>query len=355
MFLRSFEYFRGVTILFIVIGHCYGIAGWKIQYFWERVLANLLSGGTILFVFISGFLFHHVFYPRFQKGNYYLKFLKNKFFNVYLPYLILSFLPVCLALYTKKPYTSFYFGPENTLYDQIIRPALMYYWYGGVMVYWYIPFIMTMFIISPVFLWFTEQKLGRQVAIILLTSLVSMLVHRPVNNWFAVQSVIYFSPIYMFGILCSMNKEWMYTKLWGKDVYLLLIIILLAVLQAVFYKYSGNPQKWPLQFRGLDISFVQKMLFCVFFMVFLHRFEHKDIRVLRQLAVSSFSIYFLHGWFIYIIGMIKKYWVPQEVLTSFQGLLFLPLFSALVVWLSYGLALQVKKVWPTKSRMIVGW
>jgi len=65
MHLRSFEYFRAVAIVLIVIGHTYDISGWQIDSFGDRVLANLISGGTSLFVFISGFLFHHVFYPKF--------------------------------------------------------------------------------------------------------------------------------------------------------------------------------------------------------------------------------------------------------------------------------------------------
>lgn len=355
MYLKSFEYFRAVAISFIVIGHCYGISGWKIQGFWERVLANLLSGGTTLFVFISGFLFHHIFYARFQSGNYYGKFLKNKFFNVYLPYLILSILPVCVALYRKMPYALFYFGPEDTIFDQIIRPALMYYWYGGVMVYWYIPFIMTMFIISPVFIWFTTQTTKKQIYIVIFSSIVAMVVHRPTNNWFAVQSVVYFSPVYMFGILCSMQKEWIYTKFKGKDIHLLLMVLFFVVLQAIFYEYSGNPQKWFLEFNGIDISFLQKMFLSVFFVVFLHRFEDKEIPLLNQLAASSFSIYFLHYWFVDMISIIKRYWLPKEVIAPFQGLLFLPFFTALVIWLSYIMARQIKRAFPNKSRMIVGW
>jgi hypothetical protein len=355
MYLKSFEYFRAVAISFIVIGHCYGVSGWKIQCFGERVLANILSGGTTLFVFISGFLFHHIFYPRFQSGKYYGKFLKNKFYNVYMPYLILSIYPVCMALYRKSPYTLFYFGPENTIYDQIIRPALMYYWYGGVMVYWYIPFIMTIFIISPVFIWFIEQSTKKQIYIVIFSSIVAMLVHRPVHNWFAVQSVVYFSPIYMFGILCSIQKEWIYKKFQGKDLYLFTGVLFFAVLQAIFYKYSGNPQKWPLEFKGIDISFMQKNILAVFFMVFLHRFEDKDIPILNQLAVSSFSIYFLHYWFIDFIGAMKRYWISKELIAPFQGLLFLPVFTALVIWLSYLVASKIKKTFPKKSRMIVGW
>lgn len=58
MFLTSFSYYRGIAIVLIVIGHCYGLSGWTFASYPERVLANILTGSSVLFVFISGFLFH---------------------------------------------------------------------------------------------------------------------------------------------------------------------------------------------------------------------------------------------------------------------------------------------------------
>lgn len=73
MYLHSLEYFRGVAIVFIVAGHCYVLSDWQFPTVLERSLANVLTASTALFVFISGFLFHHVFYPRFN----YVKFIKK--------------------------------------------------------------------------------------------------------------------------------------------------------------------------------------------------------------------------------------------------------------------------------------
>jgi len=42
--------------------------------------------GTALFVFISGFLFHHIFYSRFN----YRAFISRKIKDVLVPYLVLS-------------------------------------------------------------------------------------------------------------------------------------------------------------------------------------------------------------------------------------------------------------------------
>jgi hypothetical protein len=345
MHLRSFEYFRAVAIVLIVVGHSYGIAGWWIDSFGERVLANLVSGGTSLFVFISGFLFHHVFYPKFV----YRKFLEKKIRNVYIPYLILSALPIVLALILKEPFPEFYFGPGDSFYDRILRPIFLYYWYGGVMVYWYIPFIMAMFIISPVFISFIKISTRYKIFILIALSLISIFMHRPVNNWSIVQSVVYFAPVYMFGILCSMERDYIYEKFKGNDVHLLACVIFLAVVQAAFFDACGNLQKNPFEFNWIDISYIQKQILCVYFMVFLHKYEHIDSPLLKTLAASSFAIYFLHGWIIYLISTVQSFYKP------FYGLHLLPVLSPLVIWASYTLAKKIRKAFPEKSRMIIGW
>ncbi|GAB6112741.1 acyltransferase [Desulfomicrobium salsuginis] len=345
MYLRSFEYFRAVTIVIIVMGHSYGIAGWELESFLDRTLANLISGGTSLFVFISGFLFHHVFYPKFH----YPTFIKKKLKNVYVPYLILSVIPVCVAIYTGIPYKEYYFGLTDTFYDQIIRPFLLYYWHGGVLVYWYIPFIMAVYIISPIFVYFIRMNQKQRIYIVVLLTIISLFMHRPVNNLSITQSVIYFFSVYMFGILCSMERDFIYKKLYEKDFLLFLVVLILAILQAAVMPTSGNLQNHPFEFNGIDISLLQKMVMCVFFMVFLHRFEAYDSRFLKQLATSSFSIYFLHGWFIWLI------WEIRDWYDAFFGLHLLPILSALVIWLSYVVALRVRKAFPDRSRMLIGW
>ena len=345
MYLRSFDYFRAISIIFIVIGHTYGISGWKIDGFWDRTLANLVSGGTSLFVFISGFLFYHVFYPRFN----YVTFVKKKFKNVYVPYLLLSILPVCVALYTKVPFGEFYFGPTESFFDQIIKPIFLYYWYGGVLVYWYIPFIMVVFLISPLFIKFIHISTSSKIRVIALMTAVSLFMHRPVNNWSIIQSVIYFCPVYMFGILCSMEREWIYNKFRQYDGYIFLAVLALALLQAAVMDTSGNLQKPPFEFNGIDIALVQKMMLCVFFMVFLHRFEDREWRVMKQIAASSFSIYFLHGWFIF------AFWLARELYADWRGFMLLPVFSGLIIWLSYATASRIRRIWPERSRMIIGW
>jgi len=84
MRLNYFDYFRAIAILFIVAGH--SLTGWNIDTLPEKVFANIITGGTSLFVFISGFFFHHIFYKNFE----YIIFMKKKIENVLVPYIVLS-------------------------------------------------------------------------------------------------------------------------------------------------------------------------------------------------------------------------------------------------------------------------
>ena len=71
--LVAIDSFRGVAILIIIAGHVISLAGLNSDAFPEKVAVSLFKGGTALFVFISGFLFHYLltkgFSYRQQYGN----------------------------------------------------------------------------------------------------------------------------------------------------------------------------------------------------------------------------------------------------------------------------------------------
>lgn len=91
-FLSEFKYFRGFSIFTIVWCHflAHGMdllkdSDFTPATFVYRCLFSIIFGNTALFVFISGFLFHHVFY---QRGFDYSRFMKNKLKNVFCPYIV---------------------------------------------------------------------------------------------------------------------------------------------------------------------------------------------------------------------------------------------------------------------------
>lgn len=59
-FLPYIHNFRGVAILYIVAFHCLSSFGWGDNILEKRICNALVVYGTVLFVFIAGFLFQHL-------------------------------------------------------------------------------------------------------------------------------------------------------------------------------------------------------------------------------------------------------------------------------------------------------
>lgn len=349
MFLHSFNYFRGIAILFIVAGHCYWVSGWTSHSFTEKVIANLIQGGTALFVFISGFLFHHIFYNRFE----YRRFILKKAGNILVPYLFLATLGfLYFAVYLDRPpYPQYFYSGEEGFWHEYLRPALLYLWTGRILpAYWYIPFIMITFLLSPLHARIIGLPLRVQSGILLVLLLVAVLLQRPVDNISVLQSVVYFTPVYILGMMCSIHRERILARLLGREWLLLLAVVSLAILQVLVYNKLGNFHKPPLRYAGFDIMLLQKICLCLFFMVFLERFEHTRVPLIGELAGTSFAIYFLHPWMLYVSGLVRA----QVPFVMPAGLTW-ALLTLLVTLASLLLARIIRGLAGTGSRRLIGW
>ena len=328
-------------------GHCYGISAYAMDTWPQKMLINLITGNAALFVFISGFLFYHVFYPRYQYGQ----FLRKKSLFVLLPYLILSIFPTYAYVFHNDTGLHHLFNIEDPF-----TAIGFYYVTGATLVsYWYVPFIMLMFALSPLFIWFIRQPQKLQIYLILITSLIAMLVHRPIhllNPW---QSLVYYIPLYSFGIVCAINQDKIY-QFWHNKIAILLSIVLgLALYQALFYDNTGNFHKAMFELGVLDINFAQKLFLAFFFMVFLHRFETKPLperisKTLAVLASYSFPIYFLHPM---VIWQWDKY-LPATPLIDSPWYIYFSLVVSIVVLLSLAAAMILKLILGKYSRYVIG-
>ena len=357
MFLVSINYFRAISILIIVTGHCYDIAGIDINSltFGENIAVNLITGGTTLFVFISGFLFHYIFIPRYE----YKKFISGKIKNVLIPYLILS-LPVIL-LYLNGIGQAPYFLPEATgIFDRYFIPFIKYYWSGSTVIgYWYIPFIMITFSMAPLHVRFSRQSTTIQLVIITTFLAISAVLHRPIDNIFVFQEVLYFFPVYLIGISCSIHREKIYALMNNNELYLLFIVISLAIFEALIGK-QGNYHKAAFSLNGIDIMLFQKIILSLFFMVWLHRFEKTSIKIIEIIAATSFSIFFIHG---YLISLTKREFENLGILSldaftkqlHFSPWVNLTLIVITFVLISSLIAIGLKKIIPKYSRYLTGY
>tara|TARA_R110002033_G_scaffold140757_1_gene179451 strand:+ start:200 stop:1240 length:1041 start_codon:yes stop_codon:yes gene_type:complete len=344
--INSINNFRAISIVFVLASHSYGIAGIKFDDYFDIVLKNFFSGGTILFVFISGFLFHHVFYTNF----YFKEFINKKIKNVLIPYFILGVLPIIFYMYKGNSDFNGYFLPESdSFFDEFVVPVVKYYVSGRFLTaYWYIPFIMVVFLTSPLHIKFIKLTFNIQILIVSMLYVVSVYIHRPISNISLLQSVVYFTPVYLVGILMSIYKEKLYAYLKGKDFILFSSFFGLILYQS-YIGDVGSYHKHAFDYGGVDIIFIQKIFMCIFFFIFLHRFEQLNNKVVNVIAATSFTSFFIHPYVMAVISVIN----PN--MFKFDSWLIYFLFVLLLLFACISIALITKKIFPRHSRYIIGY
>jgi fucose 4-O-acetylase-like acetyltransferase len=349
MRLTAFDYFRGVAILFIVAGHSYG--PWVIDSFSEKLLANLITGGTVLFLFISGFFFHHVFYENFN----YNKFVVKKSKNVLFPYLILSAFGILLYLVAAKPlpYMDKLISKDVASWYEYIELVGIYLWTGRVATaYWYIPFIFIVFLLSPVFIQYVRLSLTARMGIFFGLLILSTLIQRPVANLSLLHSFIYYIPIYLLGINCSIHRDQVVNFVSGKSMFLGGLVLALAAFQAAFVDGFGYHHKESmLSYEGVDILILQKIVMCFFLLSVFQAYEDRNIPGLKLLAAASFSIYFLHPWLLKFVTNEKFY----SLVDFIPGIGVFILTVPLIIVSSMVIAYTARRVLKNHSRYILGW
>jgi len=348
MHINSFNHFRAIAVLFIVAGHSFFVAELELNSLPEKVVENIIGGGTSLFVFISGVLFHHIFYKKFT----YKRFASSKFKSLLTPYLICAapfvYGHVVLGL---KVHDDFFLPSGAGVTDELIIPTLKYYVTGGVSgPFWYIPFILVTFLLSPLHVYFIKIRPPCQLAIIFAFTIVSMLIHRPHGSIGLFQSVLYFTPVYFIGIMCSINRTQLYNALSGKEVYLLSAVIFFAIIEALTGVTSSFNQ--PIfEFKGIDVAIIQKIFMSIFFMVWLNRFESYNNHIVHTVASTSFSIFFVH---IYVLHALLNLKPNPSSAWSDSWLLYL-FIVPLTVTICILIAKTTRKIIPNHSKYLIGY
>ncbi len=346
MKINSFSHFRAISIIFIIAGHSYGVSNIQVDAVVNVAFLNVIAGGTSLFVFISGFLFHHIFYESFN----YKKFIFNKCKNVFIPYLILGSIPVLLLVVLKSDmYDGFFLPNGDGFVNEYIIPTLKYYASGRFLnAYWYIPFIILTFTLSQLHIKYIKLSFKSQFLIIMIFSVIAVFLHRPIGNINVIQSVVYYTPLYLIGISASIHKELIYEYLRGKEIYLILPVIVLAFYQA-FLGDVGNYHKAAFVYGGIDLMFVQKLFLCFFFMVLLYRFESYNNIVLSNIASTSFTAFFIHPFILFFISKLELEFLKVGSWLVYVAMIgFISIFCVL-------LAKLTRQFIPKYSRYIIGY
>ena len=342
-FLSNVHSFRAVAILFIVAGHCIYLFEWQGAEREEQVLKSVFQNGTVLFVFVAGFLFQHL------SGRFdYRKYLRSKLRNVISPYVVVS-LPMILVQWLGGRGS---FDPANGIELPGLAAHVAFNLLTGfhILPFWFIPMISVFYLLAPVLL--AADRDGRAYVFLPVLLAMTCFVHRPSHFTHVWHSCLYFLPVYLFGMWTSRHRERLlaWHDRWLPfvgGVYLGLVVLEVVGLDRGGALYSR--QIFSTEQGAFDTNALQKLVLCGLLLVLLQRFDRWIAPWLARLADLSFGIFFLHLYFIqaYAQLVLGDVFPPGDVFRCL-GLV------AVVVLLSMLCLVIAQKILGRYSRRVVG-
>ena len=338
-FLPHVHRLRALAMLLVVGAHCWPEFGWD-AVATSRLLL-VFDNVTVVFVAISGLLFHHLS-ARFS----YPRYLRHRAATVLLPYAVVSIPAIAAAVFWRHREDVWPWLYQLPKWEE----ALVFLATGKHLApLWFIP-VMALFILAaPAILWIERRGL---LPVVLPPLLVfAVMVGRdwmggPLNM---VGKAVFFLPAYLAGMAWSRHRA--EAERWAAAHW--------RLLPAAFLLLSGA-MAW--QVAGWDWAILQKLTAAALLMAALKgaSFPPMVEAASQRLAAWSFAVYFVHG---YVITALRIGWegagLPRPMGAP-DGVIFPPslplllLDVALVVAVSMAIVGVVKRLTGRWSRYLIG-
>lgn len=333
------HYMRGFAIVCIMLSHFCVRTGWS------PFAAGFLRSSTVFFLFISGYLCQYLAFRRpVDTGQYYLSKVKN----VISPYVVCSLATLAAVCLLQAKRAGVIAPSEISL--RSLPNILLLGW--AQRPYWYIPFVVILFLVSP---WLT--RIGNRTLLwLLVVSFFAAVCFpgRPLGNltWNPVVSLyryVYFTWAYLLGFAYARWKARIDPHLGAYAIPALLLGILLG-----FRTMFPSGQYSDFILSGSFAWSVQKLFFLVPVLWLANRVRSVRIPLFDWLATYSFTLFFLHHFFIQdYIGLMARVSGTLGAGTLVQTAVHIALT---VVFLAQNLLLAVmlKQVCGHWSRQFIG-
>ena len=335
-FLPYIHNFRAIAILFIVAIHCYSILK-------PTAEPIILQRGTLLFMFISGFLFQYLS-RNFNKRIYWQK----KFVNILVPYFIISLPIILIRIMTNDNVRQMQILFSNFTNELTITKIADYYLTGMHLVpFWFIPMICFYYLLGPLFI-----KLDRDGQIYYLLPAfigLSLVVTRSSDLYKIHLAFIHYLSIYLLGMFASrhhLKLLQLTDRVWPAVIF----TATLAVAAGVIFDQQ--------QIHYLEqFLYVQKIILCWTILYVLWKLDNKITKKefliinMNKLSAMSFGIFFLHYYFLYFISL-KMANGEISLAPTFTN--FFLIICADIVFCVIALSV-FKQLFGKKSRYLVGY
>ncbi len=357
--LNYINVFRGLAILLIVAGHTmqFGNRGTWIN----NTAFEIFTGGTVLFIFISGFLFQYL-----SDKYEYKTYMKKKWTNVILPYIITAIPGIILCFTLPVEYGNPFAGLNPFLQIGIFLTT------GRVhnVPTWYIPMIVIFFLLADVFIVLERKKILYKLLPLLL--LVTIFIPRMAIEpeyltgmsygakylaylKYVLNGFVHFASMYVLGMYFSANRDKI-EYCWKYRMPLILLTVLTSVIDIILlHKFS------------ITNGTISKTFLTLVVLGYLKHYdsEIKSCEWFNKsadfVAKYSFSIFFIH-WYL-VFGYNKLFNMPKVLAVNsdiefFKAICLVSLRYLFVTGLSllimYGLKKLLTRLKVENTRAIIG-
>ncbi len=350
-FLSYIHNLRGLAILFVVGVHAGGYEHeWRshpgLNHFLDTIFDPTEGNGTLLFLFIGGFLFQYLTHNRFE----FRKYLEAKFMNIILPYIIISIPLIVIRLNT--PFDSLSL-PEN-FHDRPLWSQFFYHLLTGTHMppFWFIPTIVLFYLTSPLLHAIDNRRFYRYG--FPLVMLVCLFTFRPAHNANPFLSYIHFIPVYLLGMWASYNRDHLFA--WAPRVLPVLVIVYgaLTVLDLTGNLDLLRDVSFEQVIRERQLIFnvyaLKALVLCIALLMTFYLLRNRSMPFLELLGHYSFGIFFVHYLFVSVTRKIL-------ILAGYEFDFSLPtylIYFMFILAISIGAVYFVKKLTGRYSRHVIG-
>ncbi len=349
-FLPYIHFLRGIAILYVIAVHARGFSSyWHSSPDVYKVLDSISDpsegNGTTLFLFIGGFLFHHLTARDFHYGKY----MTQKFRNLILPYLVISIPLIWIRLHTdfRTPALPDDFHQWTAIHQAghflLTGAHLPPFWFISTIILFYFSSPLLHTIDHPVFYKYVFPAIA----------LACLFTYRPIHNANPFLAYLHFIPVYITGMWASRYKEQILSDR-GPVIYILLAIYL-GLCAAELAGWITTPRNTSFEdvLSGtliFNVYLFKVMILCFFWLMLFYRLREKHLPMLELLGSYSFGLFFVHYFFISISrGFFEEGGIPFD----FSLLSYLVYFG-LVVVAAICTVYAVKRLTGRYSRFLIG-
>jgi len=197
-FLGYIHHFRGLAIIFVAAGHL--LLNWPTDSRLYLLFRVFWENGTVLFIFIAGYLFQHLS-RKFEYRNY----LSKKIQYVIIPYFIIS-APIIIYRIVTHDDPGYILAPHPDFASWPVWQQVEYFMLRGAHMQqlWFVPMIALFYLISPLLIYIDRHPHLYYLLLVFIP--VSLLVTRePFSD--IPRMFVHFLSVYLFGMFMSRYRS----------------------------------------------------------------------------------------------------------------------------------------------------